>query len=208
MKKLLLVILCLLLVGCGNNRVFNEELDAINNDIIIYLSNNQYDNLIFNYVDYENKNVVVGLSNNSIEKQNEFKEKIVDSKYIKFVQSELMNDDVKKEYIINIPNLNNITKVVINTMSQNDNVIEITDKEDIKNIYNVFYNRTTTKKSVSKNPENPNELFDIIFTDNENNNIGIYIYTKDDKCYLEQTNNGIYEASLNDFNTIKEYIKD
>ncbi len=208
MKKLLLVILCLLLVGCGNNRVSNEELDAINNDIIIYLSNNQYDNLIFNYVDYENKNVVVGLSNNSIEKQNEFKEKIVDSKYIKFVQSELMNDDVKKEYIINIPNLNNITKVVINTMSQNDNVIEITDKEDIKNIYNVFYNRTTTKKSVSKNPENPNELFDIIFTDNENNNIGIYIYTKDDKCYLEQTNNGIYEASLNDFNTIKEYIKD
>lgn len=208
MKKLLLVILCLLLVGCGNNRVSNEELDAINNDIIIYLSNNQYDNLIFNYVDYENKNVVVGLSNNSIEKQNEFKEKIVDSKYIKFVQSELMNDDVKKEYIINIPNLDNITKVVINTMSQNDNVIEITDKEDIKNIYNVFYNRTTTKKSVSKNPENPNELFDIIFTDNENNNIGIYIYTKDDKCYLEQTNNGIYEASLNDFNTIKEYIKD
>ena len=73
MKKLLLVILCLLLVGCGNNRVSNEELDAINNDIIIYLSNNQYDNLIFNYVDYENKNVVVGLSNNSIEKQNEFK---------------------------------------------------------------------------------------------------------------------------------------
>ena len=71
--------------------------------------------------------------------------KIVDSKYIKFVQSELMNDDVKKEYIINIPNLNNITKVVINTMSQNDNVIEITDKEDIKNTvkflnnYNILY---------------------------------------------------------------------
>lgn len=208
MKKLLLIILCLLAIGCGNDKISNEELDAINNDIIIYLSNNQYDNLIFNYVDYENKNVVVGLSDNSVEKQKDFKEKIVDSKYIKFVQSEVMNDDIKKEYTINIPNIDDITKVVINTMSQYDNVIEITDKEDIKNIYNVFYNRTTTKESVSKNPDNPDELFDIIFIDNENNNIGIYIYTKDDKCYLEQTNNGIYETSLNDFNTIKGYIKD
>ena len=208
MKKLLLIILCLLAIGCGNDKISNEELDAINNDIIIYLSNNQYDNLIFNYVDYENKNVVVGLSDNSVEKQKDFKEKIVDSKYIKFVQSEVMNDDIKKEYTINIPNIDDITKVVINTMSQYDNVIEITDKEDIKNIYNVFYNRTTTKESISKNPDNPDKLFDIIFIDNENNNIGIYIYTKDDKCYLEQTNNGIYETSLNDFNTIKGYIKD
>ena len=204
MKKIL-VILCLLLVGC--NSISNEELDAINNDIIIYLSNNQYDNLVFNYVDYEDKKIVVGLSDNSVEKQEDFKEKIVDSKYIKFVQSEAMNDDIKKEYTINIPNIDDITKVVINTMSQYDNVIEITDKEDIRNIYNVFYNRTTTKESVSKNPDNPDELFDIIFIDNENNNIGIYIYTKDDKCYLEQTNNGIYETSLNDFNTVKEYIK-
>ena len=208
MKKLLLIILCLLVIGCSNDKISNEELDAINNDIIIYLSNNQYDNLIFNYVDYENKNVVVGLLDNSVEKQKDFKEKIVDSKYIKFVQSEVMNDDIKKEYTINIPNIDDITKVVINTMSQYDNVIEITDKEDIKNIYNIFYNRTTIKENVSKNPDNPDELFDIVFIDNENNNIGIYIYTKDDKCYLEQTSNGIYETSLNDFNTIKEYIKD
>ncbi len=207
MKKILLIILCLLVIGCSNDKISNEELDAINNDIINYLSNNQYDNLIFNYVDYENRNVVVGLSDNSVEKQNDFKEKIVDSKHIKFVQSEVMNDDVKKEYKINIPDLNDITKVTINTMSQYDSIIEITDKEDIENIYNIFYNRTTTKESVSKNPENPDELFDIIFTDNENNDISIYIYTKDDKCYLEQTNNGIYETSLNDFNTVKEYIK-
>lgn len=206
MKKVLLIVLCLFLIGC--DKVSNEELDAINNDIINYLSNNQYDNLVFNYVDYENRNVVVGLSDNSIEKQNDFKEKIVDSKYIKFVQSEVMNDDIIKEYTINIPKLNDITKVTINTMSQYDNIIEITDKEDIENIYNIFYNRTTTKESVSKNPENPDELFDIIFTDNVNNDIVIYIYKKDDKYYLEQTNNGIYETSLNDFNTIKEYIKD
>lgn len=206
MKKVLLIVLCLFLIGC--DKVSNEELDAINNDIINYLSNNQYDNLIFNYVDYENRNVVVGLSDNSVEKQNDFKEKIVDSKHIKFVQSEVMNDDIIKEYTINIPKLNDITKITINTMSQYDNIIEITDKEDIENIYNIFYNRTTTKESVSKNPENPDEIFDIFFIDNVNNDIGIYIYKKDDKYYLEQTNNGIYETSLNDFNTIKEYIKD
>lgn len=206
MKKVLLIVLCLFLIGC--DKISNEELDAINNDIINYLSNNQYDNLVFNYVDYEYRNVVVGLSDNSVEKQNDFKEKIVDSKHIKFVQSEVMNDDIIKEYTINIPKLNDITKITINTMSQYDNIIEITDKEDIEEIYNIFYNRTTTKESVSKNPENPDEIFDIVFIDNVNNDIGIYIYKKDDKYYLEQTNNGIYETSLNDFNTIKEYIKD
>lgn len=206
MKKVLLIVLCLFLIGC--DKISNEELDAINNDIINYLSNNQYDNLVFNYVDYEYRNVVIGLSDNSVEKQNDFKEKIVDSKHIKFVQSEVMNDDIIKEYTINIPKLNDITKITINTMSQYDNIIEITDKEDIEEIYNIFYNRTTTKESVSKNPDNPDEIFDIVFIDNVNNDIGIYIYKKDDKYYLEQTNNGIYETSLNDFNTIKEYIKD
>ena len=206
MKKVLLIVLCLFLIGC--DKISNEELDAINNDIINYLSNNQYDNLVFNYVDYEYRNVVVGLSDNSVEKQNDLKEKIVDSKHIKFVQSEVMNDDIIKEYTINIPKLNDITKITINTMSQYDNIIEITDKEDIEEIYNIFYNRTTTKESVSKNPDNPDEIFDIVFIDNVNNDIGIYIYKKDDKYYLEQTNNGIYETSLNDFNTIKEYIKD
>ena len=205
MKKIL-VILCLLLVGC--NSISNEELEAINNDINVYLSNNQYDNLVINYIDYDDKKVVVGLLDNSVEMQEDFKEKVVDSKYIKFVKSESIIYDIKKEYTINIFNLDDITKVVIDTMSQYDNKKEITDKKAIEKIYNVFYNRTTTKESISKNPENADELFNIIFTDNENNDISIYIYTKDDKCYLEQTNNGIYETSLNDFNTVKEYIKD
>lgn len=204
MKKIIFLVLCLFIVGCGN--VENEELDAINNDIIIYLSNNQYDNLIFNYVDYDNNLVVVGLLDNSVEKQNDFKEKVVDSKYIKFVQSEIINGDVKKEYTINIPDLNDITKVVINTMSQYDNIIEITDKNDIENIYNIFYNRTTNKESVSKNPENADEVYHIIFY-SEKDNVSMYIYTSDNKYYLEQTDNGIYETSLNDFNTIKRYIK-
>ena len=57
--------------------------------------------------------------------------------------------------------------------------------------------------------ENSNVLKRLLESiDNVNNDIGIYIYKKDDKYYLEQTNNGIYETSLNDFNTIKEYIKD
>ena len=203
MKKVLLIVLCLFLIGC--DKISNEELDAINNDIINYLSNNQYDNLVFNYVDYEDKKIVVGLLDNSVEKQEDFKEKIVDSKYIKFVQSEFMND-LKKKYTINIFNLDDITKIVIDTMSQYDNKIEITDKNAIETIYNVFYNRTTTKESTSKNPENADEIYHIVFY-SENDSIDMYIYTSNNKYYLEQSNNGIYETSLNDFNTIKEYSK-
>ena len=201
MKKIILLVLCLFIIGCGN--VNNEELDAINNDIIVYLSNNQYNNLVFNYVDYDNNFVVIGLLDNSIEKQNDFKEKIIDSKYIKFVQGNSCED---KEYIMNIPNLDDVIKITINTMSQYDSIMEITNKNDIEKIYNVFYNRTTTKESVSKNPETADEVYHIIFYDKEDNT-DMYIYANNDKYYLEQTNNGIYETSLNDFNTIKDYIK-
>ena len=88
-----------------------------------------------------------------------------------------------------------------------DSTIEITDKNDIEKIYNIFYNRTTNKESVSKNPENADEVYHIIFYDKEDN-VDMYIYANNDKYYLEQTDNGIYETSLNDFNTIKEYIDD
>lgn len=201
MKKIILLVLCLFIIGCGN--VNNEELDAINNDIIVYLSNNQYNNLVFNYVDYDNNFVVIGLLDNSIEKQNDFKEKIIDSKYIKFVQGNSCED---KEYTMNIPNLDDVIKITINTMSQYDSIMENSNKNDIEKIYNVFYNRTTTKESVSKNPETADEVYHIIFYDKEDNT-DMYIYANNDKYYLEQTNNGIYETSLNDFNTIKDYIK-
>ena len=78
-----------------NSHVPSEkELKEINNKIIDYFmySNKDYDNCSFNYVDLTNNVVVVGLVNNSSEMQEEFRKKVVDSPYIKFIQGNFMQD--------------------------------------------------------------------------------------------------------------------
>ena len=69
-------------------------LEDINDKIEDYFmsSNPDYDNCSFNYVDLTNNVVVVGLVNNSSEMQEEFRKKVVDSPYIKFIQGNFMQD--------------------------------------------------------------------------------------------------------------------
>lgn len=98
MIGLLITVMCFMLVGCGNNEIGGgniknnkTELDKINNKIIEYFSTDNVplkDNIGFNYVDMTNNIVIVGLKDNSKEQQEKFKELVVDSKYIKFVQGE------------------------------------------------------------------------------------------------------------------------
>ena len=65
-----------------------KDLNDVNNKIINYFSSDivDYKNLAFNYVDEKNKVVVVGLLQNTEEQQKEFKNKVVDSNLIEFVQ--------------------------------------------------------------------------------------------------------------------------
>lgn len=95
---LLITVMCFILVGCRNNEINGgtlknkkTELDKINNKIIEYFSTDNVplkDNIGFNYVDMTNNIVIVGLKDNGKEQQEKFKELVVDSKYIKFVQGE------------------------------------------------------------------------------------------------------------------------
>jgi hypothetical protein len=70
--------------------VSSDELNKINNQIIEYFNKNDanYDNFSFNYVDNENKVVVVGLLENSKKEQEEFKKRVVNSNLIKFVEGD------------------------------------------------------------------------------------------------------------------------
>lgn len=92
-KHLLIILLCsgvlIGMTGCRNKKERTmEKLNNVNNKIIEYFSsdNIEYDNFSFNYINTENKFVVVGLLNNSKEKQEQFKEMVIDSDLIKFIQ--------------------------------------------------------------------------------------------------------------------------
>lgn len=116
----------------------------------------------------------------------------------------------------NLFNRDEIIKVVIDNYSQYDNQTSYTDKEIIDKIYNVFINLETTIESTSINPENPEELYKVIFfndefmlaeSDNDIFKSTMEVYRKNNKYYAEEINNGIYEITEADFNIIKNYSK-
>lgn len=117
------------------------------------------------------------------------------------------------------PNLfdrSEIIKVVIDDYSQYKNNYEYTDKDIIDKIYNLFKDLKTNVKSKSNEPENPEELYKITFFNDENmliqsdNDIFkavVYAYKKDNKYYVEEQKNGIYEITEDVFNVIKNLAK-
>lgn len=100
-KKILTIILCGLMIlgitSCGKEKeVSVDVLNDINDKIINYFHTNgaeKYENYSYNYVDEENRMVIVGLVDNSKEQQDWFKKNIVNSKYIKFEQGEHLKDE-------------------------------------------------------------------------------------------------------------------
>lgn len=102
MKKVILTIvwcafMFLEFTGCiKEKKVSIDDLNSINDKIIEYFKINgveEYNNYSYNYVDEENKLVIVGLVDSSEKEQEWFKKNIVDSKYIKFEQGEHLKDE-------------------------------------------------------------------------------------------------------------------
>ncbi len=92
-KKIILFgLIIIILTGCttDNNKPSLSELSKINDKIIVYFqsSNVEYTNYSYNYVDEANRQIVVGLLNNSKEEQDKFKELVVNSEYITFRKAE------------------------------------------------------------------------------------------------------------------------
>ena len=105
-KTIFTILICsvmfLGITGCSNDKkeIANEELQSVSNQIIKYFQNNRvtdYENYIFNYVDEENKIVVVGLLDNSEKEQKRFKKTIIDSNLIRFVKGEKFVDEVESK---------------------------------------------------------------------------------------------------------------
>lgn len=109
-----------------------------------------------------------------------------------------------------------IIKVGINTGAQDNNYFEYDDRETIEKIYKIFDNLETKIVSKTFNPEDPEEMYMVIFLSDENmllhsdNDVlkaYIEVYRKNEKYYAEQRYNGIYEITEQDFNLIKSYVK-
>ena len=138
-------------------------------------------------------------------------------KYISIPFSISTTQNSEKESIK--PNLfdrDEIIKVSINNYSQYQNIFEYTDKDTIDKVYNLFKDLKTNVASKSNEPENPEELYEVTFFNDENmliqsdNDIFkaiVHVYKKDNKYYAEERKNGIYEITEDAFNVIKNLAK-
>lgn len=132
-KTILAILLCgvmvLGLTGCGNEKQSTkDELNNVNNKIIEYFSTygvKDYKNYCFNYVDEENKTVIVGLEDNSKKEQEKFLKTIVDSDLIKFVKGN------KLKYEINTPESDTEEVTFIRTY----NILNVANSNDENYIY-------------------------------------------------------------------------
>jgi len=102
LKIIFIMLLFLGVTGCYGE-VTMDEIKKVNEKINNYFSNAgyKYDNFSFNYIDEENMQVVVGLIDNSELEQKRFKELVIDSDVIKFIQgdSNLPRKDKRIEII-------------------------------------------------------------------------------------------------------------
>lgn len=83
-------------LSLDEEKVTVKELNEVNDKIIEYFSLDdkvEYNNYGYNYIDYENMVVVVGLKENTKEEQNKFREMVVDSDLIKFEEGKIVVSD-------------------------------------------------------------------------------------------------------------------
>lgn len=109
---------------------------------------------------------------------------------------------------INLPKKEDIIKIGINTGSQNNNYFEYDDKDSIEKLYSIFDGLETATSSMTYNPDVRGEMYAIfVYTSVDDKPFYYSIYNNNEKYFVEQSYNGIYEVSEEDFNTVKSYIK-
>ena len=104
-KITLLLLITLISTGCEKVQITENDLENDFNKINdYYLTNEIDDNFVFTYIDLSNNKVVVGLKENTKEEQTKFKENIINSDNIIFVNAKDYKDNnyyenVKEENI-------------------------------------------------------------------------------------------------------------
>ena len=112
-----------------------------------------------------------------------------------------------KDYTLNIGKLDEISSITIDTLAQEDNIKEFSDKISINEIYNIFSEKTTNVESVNDNPSNPDILYLIKFNNSNDESKSAYVYKKGNKYYIEQPYNGIYKITEEEYKTIEKIVK-
>lgn len=114
---------------------------------------------------------------------------------------------IGKKYMVDLEEIKYINKVSIDTMALENNVTTIFDEKVISELYGIFANKETSKESTSDNPNNADKLYFLTFYTTDEDSSSIYIYSKDNKYFIEQPYNGIYKSTKEEFDIVEKYLE-
>ena len=111
----------------------------------------------------------------------------------------------KSSYTLNIPSDDNVYSI---NLEQNGKRIEVSEQDKIKDIIYIIseVKRTTTNESIQDSPINVENEIKIDFEYEENKTSTVFVYKKNGKYFIEQSYNGIYRISPDEYNSIEKYI--
>ena len=110
----------------------------------------------------------------------------------------------RKVYNINLPELKNVASI---TIEKNGEVIMLSGKEEVEQIFLIIKGeeRKTTTKSVDNIPTDKDEVIKVDINFESSTATVVYVYMDNNKYYIEQPMNGIYEIDYEDYQIINGY---
>ena len=111
----------------------------------------------------------------------------------------------RRTYSLDLPQAETLGNVVISTDTTKE---EITDREKIKDLIYVLEGngRTTRRESINDFPVNAETPIKIEFCFARGGSSVLYAYTQENRYFIEQPYNGIYDFSVEEYNELTKYI--
>lgn len=116
----------------------------------------------------------------------------------------------RRTYEFNLPQVEDLSKI---ELKRNEMSVGIYKTEEIKDIINVLsgVKRITKTESIQDSPVNVNDKIQVDFILDEDIRYKavstIFLYEKNERYYIEQPYNGIYQISADEYNSINVYLK-
>lgn len=115
----------------------------------------------------------------------------------------------RRTYELNLPQVEELSKI---ELKKNGMSVGIYKTDEITDIINVLLGvkRITKTESIQDSPVNVNDEIQVDFILDEDIRYKavstIFLYEKNEKYYIEQPYNGIYQISADEYNSIKVYL--
>ena len=109
-------------------------------------------------------------------------------------------------YELELPNVEEVENISLKKNS--DSPILISSKDDMEDILGILEGtKPTTKRGEIGTPVRVENIINADFIRNENVICRLFVYEDEGKYFIEQTDNGVYTISKEDYDLIENYMK-